>query len=152
MNQQSTYRHTQAGRMIWLVLAIAMIISIAAATIAELAVLTMAAIIGSAILLTGWMLGSLTVSVDGGMLSWWFGPGVWKKRVALAEIEDFEPVRNRWWWGFGIRYYGKGFLYNVSGLDAVEFRLESGKHFRIGTDEPEALVAAIKASIPNDGR
>jgi len=151
MNQQPTYRHTQSGRIIWLVLAIAMIISIVAATMAELAVLTMTAIIGTVILLTGWILGSLTVSIDGGMLSWWFGPGVWKKRVALAEIEGFEPVRNRWWWGFGIRYYGKGFLYNVSGLDAVEFRLASGKCFRIGTDEPEALVAAIKASTPRKG-
>jgi Zn-dependent protease with chaperone function len=152
MDQQPTYRHTQPARLIWLVLAIAMIILIAAAIIAGFSVLTMIVIGGILILLTGWLLRSLTVSIGGGMLSWWFGPGFWRKRVSLAEIEDCEAVRNRWWWGFGIRYYGKGFLYNVSGLDAVEFRLASGKYFRVGTDEPEALAAAVKASIPFDGQ
>jgi hypothetical protein len=36
-------------------------------------------------------------------------------------------------------------LFNVSGLDAVEVELVDGKRIRIGTDEPQALVAAIRA-------
>ena len=38
-------------------------------------------------------------------------------------------------------------LYNVSGLDAVEIVRISGKKFRVGTDEPRALVAALKAAM-----
>jgi len=37
-------------------------------------------------------------------------------------------------------------LWNVSGLRAVEFLLKDGSRFRIGTDEPEALVKAIEAN------
>jgi Zn-dependent protease with chaperone function len=150
MDPQQTYRHTQYGRMIWLVLTFALIVSVTAAVISGFPLLPMVAITAALILLSGWLFGSLTVAIEGGMLSWWFGPGFWRKRVALPEIESCEAVRNRWWWGFGIRYYGKGFLYNISGLDAVEFRLKSGKYFRVGTDEPESLSAAVKASIPRD--
>ena len=84
------------------------------------------------------------MAIAGGAINWWFGPGFWKMRVTIDEIEVCEPVRNRWWWGWGIRYFGRGWLYNVSGLDAIEIRLKSGKHIRIGTDEPEALVAEIR--------
>jgi hypothetical protein len=38
-------------------------------------------------------------------------------------------------------------LYNVSGMDAVEIHLRSGQHFRIGTDEPELLAAALRMAI-----
>jgi len=35
-------------------------------------------------------------------------------------------------------------LWNVTGLQAVELTLTHGKKFRIGTDEPDALVRAIQ--------
>jgi len=34
-------------------------------------------------------------------------------------------------------------MFNVSGLDAVEITLISGKRFRIGTDKPNKVVEAI---------
>ena len=34
-------------------------------------------------------------------------------------------------------------MYDIWGLDAVELDLQSGKKFRIGTDEPDALIAAL---------
>ena len=39
---------------------------------------------------------------------------------------------------------GQYWLWNVSGLQAVELVLNNGKRFRIGTDEPENLVNAIQ--------
>jgi len=39
---------------------------------------------------------------------------------------------------------GRYWVYNVSGLEAVEVTLRSGKRFRIGTDEPEALLTALQ--------
>jgi len=35
-------------------------------------------------------------------------------------------------------------VWNISGLDAVELTYCDGKKFRIGTDEPEALLEALK--------
>ncbi|MGI9463088.1 MAG: hypothetical protein ACR2OM_04075 [Aestuariivirgaceae bacterium] len=86
---------------------------------------------------------SLSVEVDETELRWWFGLGLWRKSVRRADIASAQAVRNSWWWGWGIRYYGKGWLYNVSGLDAVEIVLKSGKHIRIGTDDPQGLADAL---------
>jgi hypothetical protein len=38
-------------------------------------------------------------------------------------------------------------MYNVSGFDAVQLQLASGKRFRIGTDEPVQLKSAIDRAI-----
>jgi len=93
----------------------------------------------------GVLFSSLTVSVDSQTLRWHFGPGFWRKSVPLAEIAGVEAVRNRWWYGWGIRAIPEGWLYNVSGLDAVEISLTNGRRIRIGTDEPARLVEAIEA-------
>jgi len=61
-------------------------------------------------------------------------------------------VRNKWWYGLGIRLTPHGWLYIVSGLDAVEIVRISGKKFRVGTDEPQALVTALTAALdPKSG-
>jgi hypothetical protein len=87
---------------------------------------------------------SLTVEVRDNELRWYFGPGLWTYRLPLDEIENVAAVRNRWWYGFGIRK-GPGFwLYNVSGLDAVELHLRSNEIRRIGTDDPQGLAAALR--------
>jgi len=44
-----------------------------------------------------------------------------------------------------------GWMYNVWGLDAVELNLTSGKVFRIGTDEPAELLAAVEQLIASQG-
>jgi len=54
-------------------------------------------------------------------------------------------VRNQWWWGWGIRLIPGGWLYNVSGLDAVELKMKNGRIFRIGTDEAQRLAEFIQA-------
>ena len=52
-------------------------------------------------------------------------------------------MRNKWWYGWGLRWIPGGSMYNVWGFDAVELELRSGKVFRIGSDEPDALLAAL---------
>ena len=56
-------------------------------------------------------------------------------------------VRNKWIYGWGIRRLPGGWMYNVWGLDAIELDLVSGKRFRIGTDDPDGLLAAITAVV-----
>jgi hypothetical protein len=84
---------------------------------------------------------------DGG-LTCFFGPGMIRKRIALADIREAQAVHNPWIAGWGIRWMpSRYWLWNVSGRDAVELTLANGNKFRIGTDEPEKLVEAIQSKI-----
>jgi hypothetical protein len=139
-----SYRHTQRG-----VLIVSLCLAAAALnafviwfsgqwmpSVAVLVVMVAIAIVFS----------SLTVEVNGDELRWSFGPGFWTYRLPLGEIEKVAIVRNHWWNGFGIRR-GLGFkLYNVEGLDAVEVHMKSSDVRRIGTDDPQGLAAALRAS------
>ena len=90
---------------------------------------------------------SLSVEVTRDHLRLRFGIGLVGKTFATGEMVDVYPVRNKWYYGFGIRLTPHGWLFNVSGLDAVEIVMRSGRHYRIGTDEPQALAAAVKRAI-----
>lgn len=86
---------------------------------------------------------TLTVIVDGDQIRVYFGRGWPRRTISRREVAAVRTVRNSWWYGLGIRLIPGGVLWNVWGLDAVELRLESGKLFRIGTDDVEGLVAAL---------
>ena len=88
----------------------------------------------------------LTITIDGEILCASFGVGLVRKNVALAEITACEPIRTRWWYGWGIHLMPYGWLYNVSGLGAVAITLRDGRRFALGTDDPDGLVAAIGVS------
>lgn len=91
----------------------------------------------------------LTVKVDGEEVSVRFGVGLIRKRFPLSEIESHSAVRNPWYYGWGLRRTPIGWLYNVSGLEAVEITLKDGRKIRIGTDDPTGLDAAIGAALSN---
>ncbi len=93
--------------------------------------------------------GTLTVSVDEERVALKFGYGIFRKKFAVNEIASAVQVKNPWYCGWGIRlwFWPKMWIFNVSGFDAVEIRMKSGKTYRIGTDEPEKLEAAIRRTI-----
>ena len=90
---------------------------------------------------------TLLVEIDGDEMRLTYGVGILRKRFDIAALGDARIVRNKWWYGLGMRLTPHGWLYTVSGLDAVEIVRLSGVTFRVGTDEPQALVAAVKAAI-----
>jgi len=90
---------------------------------------------------------NLTVSVDGDSIEIRFGPGLIRKKFKLKDINSCTVVRNRLWYGWGIRWMPKGWLFNVSGLDAVELLMRNGKVYRIGTDEPHKLNGFIQSKL-----
>ena len=95
------------------------------------------------------LFGSLTVKVDDELVDIRFGPGLIGKRLRLVDVQSCRPVRNRWLCGWGIRWIGRGqWLFNVSGLDAVELSMKNGKKYRIGTDEPQKLCEVIQSRLP----
>lgn len=76
-----------------------------------------------------------------------FGIGLIKKKFHFKEIKDCKVVKNKWWYGYGIRKSPRGWLFNISGLDAVELSMKNEKVYRIGTNEPQKLSEFIKKSI-----
>jgi hypothetical protein len=139
------YRHTQKGYIIMggfggTALLVAGMIARKAAAAAMIPGLIALGVVG-------WVFSSLTIEVTDDELTASFGPGWRIKRVPLDDIEAVSVVRNPWYWGWGIRMTPRGTLYNVSGVDAVEVRMRRGTTFRLGTDEPAALHAAIRDAI-----
>jgi hypothetical protein len=91
---------------------------------------------------------SLQVEIYSGMLSCRFGIGLIHRTIPLSSIQEARVVRNPWYVGWGIRWMpGQYWLWNVSGLSAVELLLKNGSRFRIGTNEPETLLRALEANM-----
>jgi len=135
------YRHTQVG---WTVivamdLSIVLIIVLLAVTEFSWIPVIVAFILG----LATFLFASLTAEIDEEFLTVRFGPGLIRKTIPLRFIMGYQPVRNHWYHGWGVRKVPDGWMYNVSGLDAVELRLQDGSAFRLGTDDPQGLIEAI---------
>ncbi len=92
---------------------------------------------------------TLTVSIDEKCLRIKFGYGIFAKKFALDQIISARAVKNRWYYGWGIKLWlwPKKWIYSVSGFEAVEITMKNGKVYRIGTDVPKELETAIKQSI-----
>jgi hypothetical protein len=139
------YQHTQIGWVVIASLGVALLLFLAVMVRVQLvAPFLIAAVVLLAALA---LFATLTVTVDAEALRWRFGIGLIRGRVPLHEIRYFSAVKNPWYYGWGIRFYPGGTLYNVSGLHAVELWRQGGKRFRIGTDDPRGLAAAIEARI-----
>jgi hypothetical protein len=137
------YRHTQTGWPVYGVLIPLSLFLMYALLTREPAVLGLLGLIfGAVVLLFGW----LTVDINTRRVLISFGVGLVRRTISLDTIRGFAPVRNRWWYGWGIRFTPHGILYNVSGLQAVELLLHDGRRVRVGTDEPEALARALQSA------
>ena len=91
---------------------------------------------------------SLTIEIDASELRCFLGDGLVRRRFPLSEIASARPVRNKWYYGWGVRWIPSGWMFNVSGLDAVELTLASGKRFRVGTDRPREVIDALRHYRP----
>jgi hypothetical protein len=102
----------------------------------------------AAVLLGAWCLSSMTVELTAQELRWRIGPGP-MLRLAREEIDGVRRVRDPWWGGYGTTLFGIGFFppkrwtFRIAGRDAVEVRLKQGGWRRIGTDDPQGLLAAF---------
>ena len=140
------YSHTQLG---WVVL-----LSVFAAIIAILliAFFTKELPVGAFVVLIFLVLAlasfaTLTVRVDRNRLRISFGLGLVEKSFPLGEVASSRIVTNRWYYGWGVRIIPGGWLFNVSGLRAVEIQMKNGKMYRIGSDEPEKLESFLKEKL-----
>lgn len=141
------YEHTQAS-FLWLGgFALASLITAAMALTSGHWAAWLAFLMVSLILV---LMPTLKVSIRGDALVCQFGPGVIRRTIPMAQIAAVEQVTSRWYYGWGIRLTPHGWMWNISGLGAVELRLADGSRFRIGSDQPDALADAIRSRL-SDG-
>jgi len=135
------YSHTQIGWTIILLMVTVSGLILGVQPRAGLVVLALGLLVGA-------LFGTLSIAVSETELSWRFGLGLIRKREPISEIREAEKCVNRWFHGFGIRFIPPGrWLYNVSGMDAVQVTMKSGRRFRLGTDEPDYLYKSLNAAI-----
>jgi hypothetical protein len=140
------YEHTQIGYLMIFVFGLAVIclaifMALTAFNIVALFVLIL-------LLLCMPLFATLTVTIDENYIKLKFGIGIIHKKISLENIDLARKVRNSWYHGWGIHGFpGKGWVFNVSGFDAVELQMSDGIVYRIGTDEPDKLLAAVKAAM-----
>ena len=140
-----SYKHTQSGTLI-IVVMLGMAFTCAILAMLVLKVFWITAIF---LVVMAWLFSSLTIEINDRTLGWKFGSGVICKSVNLAEIISAAPVRTGLSWGI---HWGSrtGWLYNVSGFDAVTVTLRGGKKFTLGTDEPQILAARLTEVIQHN--
>ena len=137
---ETTYQENQQLSL-WIVLPLTCLIIL----LFSLGGINLGSLIAAAILLLIlFLFGGLTTRVDAVSLNLSFGIGVIRKSILLKDIESAESVKNRWWYGFGIRLTPHGWMWNMKGLSAVEITYKTGKKFRIGTTNPEGLLTALR--------
>jgi hypothetical protein len=143
------YEHTQIGYLIISVL-FAATVFVAITGIAapsDRGVLVTDGIIELILLICAIVFSKLTIKIDEETLLACFGIGLICKKVPLSEIVRCESIRIRWWYGWGIHLTPYGWLYNVSGLDAVAITLRDGRKFALGTNDPNGFTSAVRRSI-----
>jgi hypothetical protein len=141
------YRHRQTGTIILWALGISAAVMLVLAAVVATVQPAVGAVLGLSLLVLVACLilfGSLTVEVTSRQVSLWFGPGLIRKSFEATEIVDAKMVQNPWYYGWGLRWTPRGWLFNVAGADAVEIQLRNGRRYRIGTDEPHKLLIAIE--------
>ena len=143
--QNETYRHTQIG---WVLLAaLAAGAGVVVFATGKTGWSSAASVVMTMLIVVALLFCTLTVMIHDGEIECRYGPGLIRKHIPLAAVQGARPVRTAWYQGWGIRLTSDGWLFNVSGLDAVEVELADGKRIRIGTDEPQALAVAIRGRL-----
>lgn len=138
------YRHTQTGYVIIAVIAAALVVI---AVVGKSSGEPAAGALPVALAIVGVVFARLTVAVEADTLRVSFTPGWPRWRWPLREIPSAGEVRNSWLAGWGIHWMpGRPgyWVINVSGFTAVELRLRNGRRYRVGTDDPDGLLTALR--------
>jgi len=146
-----TYQHTQKG---WLhLILVPTAVALAAAAIwlrhaaPPLAVVYCAAALLMVVLLLCFR--DLTVGDEGDCLALRYGTmPLFFRRIPFAAMTSVEPGRTSLIDGWGIHYIpGRGWTYNLWGFACVVVHL-GRKTIRIGTDDPDGLLAFLRSKLP----
>ena len=135
------YRHVQTGHFLFLVYGILIPIAVVLVIVTGFNTIFIIALI--LLLIALCMFASLSVTVNDRFIIVEFFLGFPRKVFSLDQVIAYRSVKSPWYYGWGVRYTPRGWLFRVSGLSAIEIELINGKRYQIGTDEPETLSKAI---------
>jgi hypothetical protein len=65
--------------------------------------------------------------------------------IESLELKEFSPIAD--FGGYGIRTNGKVMAYFLRGTRGVEFTMQNGKKYLIGSDNPEEFYAVVQAVV-----
>jgi hypothetical protein len=70
-----------------------------------------------------------------------------RRRIPLAQIESFEPIKYHWMdlGGWGARWNGADWSFTVEGDRAIRLRMRNGKRLLIGTQRIDELTSALES-------
>lgn len=110
-----------------------------------LALIVIAALLGLTVFAA--LLSCMTIRIVDDQLRWSFGLFGWPRwSVPLESIVAVETTRTRVLDGWGVHLTKRGWLYNITGLDAVLIRRDNAASFLLGTDEPQQLALALDSA------
>ncbi len=148
---------TQTGKFL-----IALLVPLIAATLVlivlfgfkELILLVTLGFVAATLIICLLIFYKLAITIDENSISFRLGAGLISRRYLLSEVSSCKPVKNNILTGIGIRLTSDGWLYNVSGLSAVELTFKNSRSkVRIGTDkaaEISELVTPLLAGANDD--
>jgi len=87
---------------------------------------------------------TLIIEVTDRDIAFGFLFGAMRRRIPFTDIVRAECSTIAWWHGTGVKYGWKTTNYLVWPGPAVALTLTSGRTIRIGTDDPDALFAALQ--------
>lgn len=139
------YKHKQTGYvMLWAIFCVAFLSAFNFITLG-FDIISFSILIFITLILISFA--SLTLVIDDDFLRIKFGYGLYKKKFLLKDIKSIRKVRNKWYYGWGIRWWNFIRIYNVSGFDAIEILMTNNRKYRIGTDDLDNLENVLKLSI-----
>ena len=93
----------------------------------------------------------LTIIIDDTYISFKLGIGLFGKKYRIDDLKSCKPVKNSIFFGIGAKMLPNGWLFNVSGLKAIELSFKNKKSIiRIGTDKPEEIADIVSKLINHD--
>ena len=103
--------------------------------------------VAGVLLLCAFVFRSMTVTVDDETITVALGSGWPRMRIPLAEVSNVSTARPHWLAGYGIRWTRDGWLWRISGRDAVRVERAGKRAFLIGSGDADALCEVIREVI-----
>jgi len=139
------YQHTQTGYLVIISLTLLLLFIAGLSDIYDSSAVAVVVLIILGVSLG--LVSTLTIIIEEEKLKIKFGVGIIQKKFLLKDIVSCQVVKNPWYYGWGIHLTPHGWLFNVSGSDAIEIKMGNGKQYRIGTDVPDELNKVIQQFI-----
>lgn len=105
-------------------------------------------LVSSILILTYLCFYGLTTIVSEGKITIVYGIGFPRRAIDMNKVKSVEMVKNPWYYGWGIRFFPNGMLYNITGTKGVELQfIDKAGVVRIGSKDSHRLKQEIQKRL-----